>query len=197
MMTSDVKIVLYGLASVGKSSLVMRYKKDTFDGANESTIGAAFCTATLYQGSDAIKAQIWDTAGMEKFKSVVPMYLRGATVVIFCFDIPNLDNIRDGIRFIRNTTDARIVLVQTKIDLYRANLINEDLTNQLNIFVEREGYKIFHTSAKTGHSVRELFDYCIITGNKLKKPTQTNERVKLKDSVEVVDAGRYGCCVIN
>ena len=196
-MTSDVKIVLYGLASVGKSSLVMRYKKDTFDGANESTIGAAFCTATLYQGSDAIKAQIWDTAGMEKFKSVVPMYLRGATVVIFCFDIPNLDNIRDGIRFIRNTTDARIVLVQTKIDLYRANLINEDLTNQLNIFVEREGYKIFHTSAKTGHSVRELFDYCIITGNKLKKPTQTNERVKLKDSVEVVDAGRYGCCVIN
>ena len=194
-MAADVKIVLYGLASVGKSSLVMRYKKDTFDGTNESTIGAAFCTATLYQGSDAIKAQIWDTAGMEKFKSVVPMYLRGATVVIFCFDIPNLDNIRDGIRFIRNTTDARIVLVQTKIDLYRANLINEDLTNQLNIFVEREGYKIFHTSAKTGHSVRELFDYCIITGDKLKKPVQINEQVRLKD--DNMNAAKYGCCVIN
>lgn len=194
-MAADVKIVLYGLASVGKSSLVMRYKKDTFDGTNESTIGAAFCTATLYQGSDAIKAQIWDTAGMEKFKSVVPMYLRGATVVIFCFDIPNLDNIRDGIRFIRNTTDARIVLVQTKIDLYRANLINEDLTNQLNIFVEREGYKIFHTSAKTCHSVRELFDYCIITGDKLKKPVQINEQVRLKD--DNINAAKYGCCVIN
>jgi Ras-related protein Rab-5C len=193
MMATDVKIVLYGKMATGKSSMVERYKKDTFEASQEATIGAAFCTATLFQDGIPIKAQIWDTAGMEKFKSIVPMYLRGATVVMFCFDIPLLDDIREGIKFIRSSTlDARIVLVQTKIDKYKSNLYNEDLTNQLNIFVEREGYKIFYTSSKTGHSVKELFDYCITTGNKLKKPLP-NENVKLKTNEKL----NTGCCVIN
>ena len=36
------KLVLLGDSSVGKSSIVNRFVKDTFDELRESTIGAAF-----------------------------------------------------------------------------------------------------------------------------------------------------------
>jgi len=196
-MSEAIKIVIYGSFATGKTTLVERFKKDTFDNAVESTIGAAFYAITLpLPNGGSIKAQIWDTAGMEKFKSIVPMYLRGATIVIFCFDSPKLDIIREGIRFIRTATDAKIVLVQTKIDIYRANIINEDLTMQLNLFLERGEYKIFYTSAKTGHSVKELFDYCIIKGNEIKNASFVQEqRLEIKN--DIVENSKYGCCVIN
>lgn len=197
-MASDIKIVIYGKHAIGKSSLVERYKKDVFVGTGESTIGAAFCTANLIQNGKTIKAQIWDTAGMEKFKSIVPMYLRGANIVIFCFDIPRLEVIQEGIRFIRNTTmEAKIVLVQTKIDNYVSNVINEELSRQLEIFLNRENYKIFYTSAKTGHSVRELFEYCIITGHSMKNPEEEPGKIEISDTIDSIDAtGKYGCCII-
>ena len=39
-----------------------------------------------YEGS-AYRLQLWDTAGQEKFKSLVPNYLRDAHCAVFVYDI--------------------------------------------------------------------------------------------------------------
>ena len=36
--------------------------------------------------------QLWDTAGQERFRSMAPMYYRGAASAIVCFDITNEDS---------------------------------------------------------------------------------------------------------
>ena len=60
------KLVLLGESAVGKSSLVLRFVKNTFSEHQESTIGAAFLTQTLQAGGDTLKFEIWDTAGQER-----------------------------------------------------------------------------------------------------------------------------------
>lgn len=42
---------------------------------------------TLVVDDQAIKFQIWDTAGQEKYHSLAPMYYRGASAAIVVYDI--------------------------------------------------------------------------------------------------------------
>jgi len=39
-----------------------------------------------YKGNTC-KLQLWDTAGQEKFRSLVPTYLKDAVCAVFVFDI--------------------------------------------------------------------------------------------------------------
>lgn len=75
---------------VGKTSLVERYVKNSFDPANiTSTVGASFVTKrVLDTTSDTIvRLQIWDTAGQERFRSISRLYYRGADACLLCYDI--------------------------------------------------------------------------------------------------------------
>lgn len=47
----------------------------------------SYCTRSLYVDNKKIMFQIWDTAGTERFKSIVPFYLRDADVAIVAYDI--------------------------------------------------------------------------------------------------------------
>ena len=61
------KIVLIGDSGVGKSNLLSRFTTDEFNIESKSTIGVEFATRTIEVENKKIKAQIWDTAGQEKF----------------------------------------------------------------------------------------------------------------------------------
>ena len=67
---------------------VLRFVKDQFTEHLESTIGAAFLTqnVTTPAGKE-IKFEIWDTAGQERYRSLAPMYYRGAHSAIVVYDI--------------------------------------------------------------------------------------------------------------
>ena len=94
------KLVLLGESAVGKSSLVLRFVKNSFSEHQESTIGgmfimccsdcsilAAFLTQTLQVDKDTLKFEIWDTAGQERYNSLAPMYYRGAHSAVVVYDI--------------------------------------------------------------------------------------------------------------
>ena len=69
------KIVFLGDQSVGKTSLILRFTQDTFDGNyqvkfilksnNEiqATIGIDFLSKTMYVDEKMVRLQLWDTAG--------------------------------------------------------------------------------------------------------------------------------------
>jgi small GTP-binding protein len=42
-----------------------------------------------------VRLQIWDTAGQERFRSMAPMYYRGANAAILVYDLTNLDSLAD------------------------------------------------------------------------------------------------------
>jgi small GTP-binding protein len=84
-----IKLVLLGNSAVGKTCIVQRMIYDTFSVNNTSTIGAAF---TCYNVEKNIRIEMWDTAGQERFHSLLPMYARGAEIILVVIDIEkNMD----------------------------------------------------------------------------------------------------------
>ena len=72
-----------------------------------------------------MKLQIWDTAGQEKFKSLIPSYVRNAAIVLIVFDVNNPDSfekVQSWVDFIKNLESCFLVLCGNKIDLERYSI---------------------------------------------------------------------------
>lgn len=105
------KCILVGDAGVGKSSILQRILGRPFNGNIGSTIGVEFGATTIplsqsqqlsgenhskkqagyslfsFPEPRAIKLQIWDAAGQERFRSIVQSYYRNTAVILLVFDL--------------------------------------------------------------------------------------------------------------
>lgn len=61
---------MVGDSGVGKSCLLSKYVKGIFPTSSVPTIAVEFATKTIELKNVKIKAQIWDTAGQEKYRSI-------------------------------------------------------------------------------------------------------------------------------
>mmetsp|Transcript_34728 Transcript_34728/g.87317 ORF Transcript_34728/g.87317 Transcript_34728/m.87317 type:complete len:112 (-) Transcript_34728:598-933(-) len=85
--TCDAKVVIIGDTCVGKTCIARRFVSGQCEMQTGSTIGASFLTKRLYVDDVKMKLQIWDTAGQERFRSMVPMYYRGASAALLVYDV--------------------------------------------------------------------------------------------------------------
>lgn len=67
-------VVLIGESGVGKSNLLSRFTKNEFNHDSRTTIGVEFSTRTVELNGFTIKAQIWDTAGLERYRAITSAY---------------------------------------------------------------------------------------------------------------------------
>ena len=82
---TKVKVVLIGAEGTGKTQLARRLRgTDEFHPEHTSTIGANFYSNEL--GDESMKLEIWDTAGAERYRSLLPMYTRNADVIVYVVD---------------------------------------------------------------------------------------------------------------
>jgi len=152
------KLVVMGDVSVGKTSILTRYINNTFDQFNETTIGAAFFTKKITSPTgDIINLEIWDTAGQERYDSLLPMYYRGANIILFVFDLNNantFNNLRSRWLDIISESGMNSIffLVGNKSDLER-NVTDESIENLITEY--DIGY--FKISAKENQGLDELF----------------------------------------
>lgn len=159
--TLHLKLVLLGDASVGKSCLVVRFSKDEFHEYQEPTIGAAFMTQSVNVDEDyTVKFEIWDTAGQERYRSLAPMYYRGAAAAIVVYDITNAETFQGAKSWVSelqniNNNDIVVALVGNKYDLESSRTV--DFETACN-YAKEKGILNFETSAKTGYNVQELFE---------------------------------------
>jgi len=154
------KLVLLGDASVGKSSLVLRFVKGQFLEFQESTIGAAFLTQSVVLNDTTVKFEIWDTAGQERYHSLAPMYYRGAQAAIVVFDITVLESFKRAQYWVKELqrkgiAEMVIALAGNKLDLISAGRAIS--SKEANSYAEENGCLYFETSAKTAANVNELF----------------------------------------
>eukprot|EP00930_Biecheleria_cincta_P006574 TRINITY_DN1075_c0_g3_i1.p1 TRINITY_DN1075_c0_g3~~TRINITY_DN1075_c0_g3_i1.p1 ORF type:complete len:199 (+),score=38.72 TRINITY_DN1075_c0_g3_i1:63-659(+) len=150
------KLVLLGDASVGKSCLVVRFAKGEFYEYQEPTIGAAFMTQTVSLSSEVVKFEIWDTAGQERYKSLAPMYYRGAAAAVIVYDITSkesFDAAKSWVAELQNT-DTLIALAGNKSDLEATRDVDKETARS---YADQNGILYMETSAKSGQNVNELF----------------------------------------
>ena len=85
--TIRYKLVIVGDVSVGKTSLISRFIDNTFKVNYDPSIGVDFSSKTVKFRGRHLKLQMWDTAGQEKYKSLIPSYIRGSSIIIIVYDI--------------------------------------------------------------------------------------------------------------
>ncbi|XP_069463233.1 ras-related protein Rab-25 isoform X1 [Ambystoma mexicanum] len=64
------KVVLIGESGVGKTNLLSRFTRNEFNHDSRTTIGVEFSTRTINVEGLTVKAQIWDTAGLERYRAI-------------------------------------------------------------------------------------------------------------------------------
>lgn len=155
------KLVLLGDASVGKSSILMRFLQNKFSEGIETTVGAAFSTKTIESKNRQVKFEIWDTAGQERFRSLAPMYYRGASGAVVVYDQTNpvtFDRAQEWVRQVMQTsTNPNIVIALAANKADMADKRQVDL-EKAEAFAEREGLLLLETSAMNGKNVQRLFE---------------------------------------
>lgn len=87
IMTLRYKVVLVGDISVGKTSIISRFIDSTFKDVYDPSIGVDFSSKTIRFRGRHLKMQMWDTAGQEKYKSLIPSYIRGSSIIFLVYDI--------------------------------------------------------------------------------------------------------------
>lgn len=81
------KIVFIGDVSVGKTSMMNRIVENKFKEYYEPSIGVDFSTKIIKHKGKSIKLQIWDSAGQERYRGLIPSYIKGASLIFVVYDI--------------------------------------------------------------------------------------------------------------
>lgn len=134
-----IKVVLFGDSAVGKTSVLNALYGNPFNPLFEPTIGAAFKSVKLVRSDESIQTNcrkyntdisevcihFWDTAGQERFNSIAPMYSRDAHVLLFVYDLNDLDTLNSvldrWVKLAKSTAhiNSRWILVGNKTDVYK------------------------------------------------------------------------------
>ena len=155
------KVIFIGDENTGKTSIINRIIDNPFNDTYEVSIGIDFMSKNIRFRGQNIKIQIWDSAGQEKYKGLIPSYVRNSSIVFIVYDISSrtsFENVQNWISFVKNIEKTTMILCGNKTDLNR-----EVETKEGEEVAEREGIKFFECSAKTNENIKYMF-YASIAG---------------------------------
>ena len=150
------KIIFIGDVSVGKTSIINVLMGQKFNNEYEASIGVDFFSKTIKYKGKTIKLQIWDSAGQEKFRSLIPNYIRGSSLVFIVYDITNrksFENLQSWIDFVNNIENSNIVILANKIDLENQRQVQ---TEEGQKFCMEKNYDFFEVSAKEDNNLNNM-----------------------------------------
>eukprot|EP01084_Bolivina_argentea_P194716 334145_1 len=196
------KLVTLGDTSVGKTSVTIRFVKGQFSEYQESTIiGAAKLEQTVPVGDCTVKFIIWDTAGQERYRSLAPMYYRGAGAAIVIYDITSQESFHRAKSWVNElqcqmSRDVVIALCGNKIDREEEREVSVIDAKQ---YADDNSLYFIETSAKTNVNIRELF---LAVARMLPKEDNTdNNDDGRRRRIVIMDEDSYipkkkkgGCC---
>lgn len=110
------KIIIVGDMDAGKTSLLHRVCMGKMPSFLSSTIGFEFSSTTFNE----MRYNFWDTAGCERFRSLIPQYYRGIHMVWVVVDGSDDDapeHARYWVAQSRVHTDVPILLIVNKKDI--------------------------------------------------------------------------------
>lgn len=183
----QVKLIVLGDATVGKTCLLQRYVNNRFIEHHKATIGAdIFHKEITVDGNKKVTLQLWDTAGQERFQSLNTAFFRGADACILVYDVTNAETFNridewrriffqhSKAEYLANGSDSfPFLLLGNKTDICDTDSGLRQVESGQGKFYSNQHKNIlfYETSAKTGVNVENAFNaIALLTYNK-QKPT--------------------------
>ena len=185
------KVLLLGDSGTGKSSLILRYTDNTFNGSLVSSIGVDFKLVKKEVDGNVIKIQIWDTAGHERFRSITTSYYRGADCILIVYDISDrssFEHITEWLKQIERNANSNVlkILVGNKSDLSEERKVSQEEAQK---YANEHLMPYLETSAKDGTNTEQIFELATQKFLAENKNTLKGNSVKLERSDK-----EEGCC---
>ena len=176
------KIIFVGDAGVGKTTIISRIMENPYNEIYEPSIGVDFMSKNIKYKGQSIKLQMWDTAGQEKYKGLIPSYVRNSSIVFLVYDISvktSFDNIPKWITFIRTIENTTLVLCGNKLDLSNREVKKEEGEE----LAKKEGIAFFEVSAKTNENIKNMF-YNVVVELPTFAESNTNKENLIKELMQ-------------
>ena len=187
---AKIKLVLIGNSAAGKTCIVQRMVNNIFNVNNNSTIGAAYMTYSIDKN---LKIEMWDTAGQERFYSLLPMYARGAEVIIIVVDIEKSveEQFVKWSKYIEDNKKLfsphfKLFLIFNKYDLNTKFEIPKIILEQTQFIY------ISIVSAKNSHNIDKLKTYLEVVAKKIIEERATHIQLHANSNSNVGNNSNIG-----
>lgn len=171
-MNSFSLVILVGDAAVGKTCLLSRYIKGTIPKQKMPTVGVEFATKAVEMNDGArVKAQLWDTAGQEKYRAITSAYInligrhyRKAVGGLVVYDITKKASFENAERWVKDLKanaepNIIITLVGNKLDLCEEDPRHRQVTpEEGRKFAEKHELLFKESSAFQDLNVKDAFE---------------------------------------
>jgi len=163
MYDATFKIVLFGEEGTGRTELAKKFLTNLFISDQTMTIGVDFEVKSLSVDGQNVKLQIWDFGGAERFRFLLPTYVRGARGGLFIYDVndrASLHSIDDWLTVIKKEIREEDIFPIIVIGL----ISNSDKEGRISA---EEGIKIakskgvdgfIECAVETGENVEKSFE---------------------------------------
>ena len=156
----EVKIILIGESSVGKTSLIRQFIDHYFTEKRISTIGHDILQKEINLSEDKkIILTIWDTCGQEQYRTINQLFVKNAKLVLFVYDITKKKSFEElknfWYEFVTSILGKNIIfgIAANKSDLYQNEEVN---INDAKNFALKIDAILKETSAKNFESINSL-----------------------------------------
>ena len=200
---NDLKVILVGNASTGKTSIVDRYIKNIFINKKEATIAPNSLSKLIRKNNVIYRLHIWDIPGQDKSPALTSIFCKDSHGIIFCCDALVEQSRNDILTWIKSIkefidiSDLPMIIMENKCDLLGdENDYNKGI-EELKFFSDNNNFLgAFRTSALNGYNVENAINFLVddiinkIENNKSNNTHNTS--IKLNETKEEQKSKR--CC---
>jgi Ras-related C3 botulinum toxin substrate 1 len=174
-MGQDIKLMVVGDGSVGKTCMLISYTTNSFPGEYVPTVFDNYNANAIVEGNP-VNLGLWDTAGSEEYDTLRPLSYPGTDVFLICFSLFSPESALNVTRkwypeVSEHAPDTPIILVGTKLDLrskpeaisnLRENNQEPITSDQGKLLAQKIGAKKYlECSALTQEGLAKVFEEAV------------------------------------
>lgn len=151
------KICMLGSFAVGKTSLVRRFVHSIYSPEYMTTVGAMVDKKDVQVSGKPMNMVLWDLYGEDDFQKIRWSHFTGAFGFLLVADGTRRATLDKAIELEQKAREAVGILPFVFV-INKSDLADEwEIDSDVQATLVAKGWKILHTSAKTGEGVEEAF----------------------------------------
>ena len=181
----EIKVILIGETGTGKTSLINTSIGLEFKQKLESTHSSSIIQKTITIKDKSYTINLWDTIGQEQYRALNKIFMKGAKIVIFVYDITRLETFQQLDFWFDSTKEVLgdkpiLGIIGNKSDLYYQEAVNEDVAEE---YAKKKGVSFSLASAKTPKNFCDFLEELVtkyIQKNEGKAEKHNTKKLKIK-----------------